>query len=415
MLTHINAALFRRAHSSPRARRGRVRVAGEAMTADEDDEASFLAEVRAFLDASLTAELRAAGRATLGVHSEIAAAGEWHRRLYKKGWIAPAWPTRWGGAGWSARRRFLFDRECALNDAPILFAAGIRSIGPLLIEMGTPQQRARYIPPILAGDDLWCQGFSEPGAGSDLVAVTTRAVREGDHYVVNGSKIWTTGAHLANRMFAIVRTLDGPRPAQGLTFLLIDMASPGLSVVPIVGLAGDHEFNQVFFDQVRVPVENRVGAEDAGWSVAKRLMQLARSNNTPSALVRRVFRRAASATADLAPGVRARLAALSVELDAYEALELAALSRGAVDASDPRGSSMLKLVGSELHQKIAELAMQIAGPAIAAQVSCRAADGPELGAGARAMARHLSVRAASVYSGTSEVQRNVIGRYLLGA
>ncbi len=385
------------------------------MTAGQEDEALFLREVRAFLDEALTPRLRAAGAATLGVHSEIAAAGEWHRRLYQKGWIAPAWPRQWGGVGWSARRRFMFDRECALNDAPILFAAGIRSIGPLLIEKGTPEQRARYIPPILSGEDLWCQGFSEPGAGSDLVAVTTRAAREGDHYVVTGSKIWTTGAHHANRMFAIVRTSDGARPAHGLTFLLIDMASPGLSVVPIVGLAGDHDFNQVFFDQVRVTVENRVGEENAGWTVAKRLMQLARSNNTPSALVRRAFRRAAAAGSRLEPGVRARLSALSVELDAYEALELSALSRGPVDAHDPRGSSMLKLVGSELHQKIAELAMEVEGPAAAALMSRPAAESPVIAAGAWAMAKHLSLRAASIYSGTSEIQRNVLGRYLVGA
>jgi acyl-CoA dehydrogenase len=385
------------------------------MTTDENDEATFLREVREFLDDALTPDLRAAGRATMGVHSDIPAGREWHRRLYRRGWIAPAWPRQWGGAGWTARRRFLFDRECSSNDAPILFAAGIRSIGPLLIEMGTPYQRARYIPSILTGNDLWCQGFSEPGAGSDLAAVTTRAVREDDHYVVNGSKIWTTGAHLSNRMFAIVRTSDGGRSPQGLTFLLIDMASPGLSVVPIIGLAGEHEFNQVFFDEVRVPVESRVGEEDAGWSVAKRLMQLARSNNTPSALIRRVFRRVAKGAARLEPDLRARLSALSVELDAYEALELHTLSRGPVDAHDPRGSSMLKLVGSELHQKIAELAMEIAGPGAAAQMSCIAAECPWIGTGARAMAKHLSVRAASIYSGTSEIQRNVMGRHMLRA
>lgn len=383
----------------------------------ETDEARFLREVRAFLDEALTQEFRAVGRATIGVHSDIAAGLEWHRRLYRKGWIAPAWPKAWGGTGWTARQRFLFERECALNDAPILFAGGIRSIGPLLIEMGTTRQRERYIPGILSGDDLWCQGFSEPGAGSDLVAVNTRAVRDGDYYVVTGSKIWTTGAHLSNRMFAIVRTSEGERPAQGLTFLLIEMPSPGLAVAPIIGLAGEHEFNQVFFDGVRVPVANRVGEEDAGWGVAKRLMQLARSNNTPSALVRRVFRRAVQAATrageELEPGTRARLSKLSVELDAYEAQELSAISRGPVDARDPRGSSMLKLVGSELHQKISELAMELAGPAAAVQVSCGVAKIPWVGAGASAMAKHLSVRAASVYSGTSEIQRNVVGGYLV--
>jgi acyl-CoA dehydrogenase len=191
----------------------------------------------------------------------------------------------------------LFDRECARQDAPVLFVGGIRSLGPLLIEQGTPEQRARFLTPMLSGRDLWCQGFSEPGAGSDLAAISTWAVRDGDSYVVNGSKIWTTGAHHANWMFAIVRTDDGEKRQQGLTFLLIDMASPGLLVRPIIGLAGDHEFNQVFFDDVRVPVAQRIGAENNGWTMAKRLMQLARSNNTPAALVGRVLRRTAQAVA----------------------------------------------------------------------------------------------------------------------
>ncbi|MDZ4778173.1 MAG: acyl-CoA dehydrogenase family protein, partial [Alphaproteobacteria bacterium] len=156
----------------------------EAATGDD----AFLAEVRAFLDTALTADLREAGRATLGVHADMDACRLWHRRLHARGWIAPAWPVEWGGAGWSARRRFLFDRECALNDAPLLFASGLRSIGPLIIECGTPAQRQRYLPAILWGDDMWCQGFSEPGAGSDLASISTRAERQGDHYVINGSK-----------------------------------------------------------------------------------------------------------------------------------------------------------------------------------------------------------------------------------
>lgn len=395
-------------------------MAAERGRSDE----AFLAEVRAFLGGALTPDLRAAGRATLGVHSDLAAGRVWHRRLYERGWIAPAWPKAWGGAGWTTRRRFLFDRECAMNDAPVLFAAGVRSVGPLLIEMGSPQQRARYLPAILSGDDLWCQGFSEPEAGSDLVAVKTRAVIDGDRYLVDGSKIWTTGAHLANRMFALVRTADGARPSRGLTFLLIDMASPGLTVAPILGLAGEHEFNQVFFDSVAVPVENRVGPENEGWAVARRLMQLARSNNTPSALVRRVLRRAAVAMDEAGPviesGVRRRLAALSIEMEAFEALELRALADGVVDPNDPRGSSVLKMVGSELHQKVAELLMEVLAPHGA--VSLTALDGPDapvrrepgLAAGARAMAKHLSVRAATIYSGTSEIQRDIVARHLLG-
>jgi acyl-CoA dehydrogenase len=383
------------------------------------DEAAFVAEVRAFLARALTDDLRAAGRDTIGVHAEIGACRTWHRRLFERGWIAPAWPMAWGGTEWTPRQRFLFDRECALNDAPVLFAGGLRSVGPLLIEMGTPAQQRRYLPAILSGDDLWCQGFSEPGAGSDLAAISTRAVRQGDQYVVDGSKIWTTGAHHSNRMFAIVRTRDGERRQQGLTFLLIDMDSPGLTVTPILGLAGDHEFNQVFFDAVRVPVANRVGEEDEGWSVAKRLMQLARANNTPAALVRRAHRRATLAVAavdpDQAQDLRRRLAGLEIELLAFEQLELAALPSGRPGGADQTTPSMLKLVGSELHQRIAELSAEAAGPYAAAGWTALGRAGADVDVGAHAMAKHLAVRAATIYSGTSETQRNVIARQLLGA
>ena len=383
---------------------------------DTDDRA-FIAEVRAFLAEALTPDLRKAGRLTLGVHAEISACRLWHRRLYERGWIAPAWPRAWGGTGWSARQRFLFDRECALNDAPVLFAGGIRSIGPLLIEIGTPFQRARYLAAILSGEDLWCQGVSEPGAGSDLAAVSTRARRQGDCYVVQGSKIWTTGAHHANRMFALVRTADGERRQQGLSFLLIDMDSPGLSISPIIGLSGEHEFNQVFFDGVRAPVANLVGQENDGWGVAKRLMQLARSNNTPSALVRRTLRRAAAAIAaarDVEPALLGRLASLEVQLMAFEQLELAALPSGRPRPSDQTAPSMLKLIGSELHQKVTELALEAAGPVALATLSAIGSAGEDVDAGAGVLAKYLAVRAATIYSGASETQRNIIARQMLG-
>jgi acyl-CoA dehydrogenase len=382
-----------------------------------EGDAGFLAEVRAFLDEALTPDLREASRRTLGVHSDIAACRIWHQRLHARGWIAPAWPRVWGGTGWTPRQRFLFDRECARNDAPILFAGGLRSVGPLLIEMGTPEQRTRYLPAILSGEDLWCQGFSEPGAGSDLAAIATRAVRQGDDYVIHGSKIWTTGAHLANRMFAIVRTTDGAKRQHGLTFLLTHMPTPGLTISPILGLAGEHEFNQVFFDGVRVPVAQRVGAENDGWSVAKRLMQLARSNNTPAALVRRVLLRAARAVEAAGPELESslcrRLTQLRLELEAFERLELSALGDGRPRPGDSIASSLLKLVGSELHQKVAELALEVAGLHGAASIEALDADG-EVGTGARSAAKHISVRAATIYSGSSETQRNVIARSLIG-
>lgn len=380
------------------------------------DETAFLAEVRAFLAKALTPDLREAGRRTLGVHSDISACRTWHRRLFNRGWIAPVWPTAFGGAGWSSRRKFLFDRECALNDAPVLFAGGLRSLGPLLIEMGTPAQRAKYLTPILSGDDLWAQAFSEPGAGSDLARIATRAVRDGDDYVIDGAKIWTTGAHLANRLFAIVRTADGDKPQQGLTFLLIDLPVPGLTISPIITLDGEHELNALFFDSVRVPVANRVGEEGGGWGVAKRLMQMARSNNTPSALVRRVYQRAraaALATDGLEPALRQRLVEAEVDLLAFEQTELAAMPDGVPGPGDQTTPSMLKLLGSELHQRVAELAMEIVGPARLPTLALFHDDDVELADGARATAKHFATRAASIYSGTSETQRNVMAGALL--
>jgi acyl-CoA dehydrogenase len=380
-----------------------------------EEDAAFLAEVRAFLAEALTPDLREAGRRTIGVHSDIEASREWRRRLYQRGWAAPAWPKAYGGAGWTARQRYLFDRECALNDAPVLFAGDLRSLGPLLIEQGTEDQKARFLPAMLTGEQVWCQGFSEAGAGSDLAALSTRAVREGDAYIVDGAKLWTTGAQHADYMYALVRTAELDRPQKGITFLLIDMTSPGLTVTPIPDLAGQAEFNQVFFDQVRVPVENRVGAENDGWTMAKRLMALARGNNTPAALIRRGLNRARQACARTAvePALRARLADLEIALSSLEAFELAALPSGLAPADRPEVSSMLKITASELNQKVAELALAIEGPYGAAALTAQGLASKDVDHGALVTAQHLALRAATIYSGASETQRNIIAARLL--
>jgi acyl-CoA dehydrogenase len=381
----------------------------------DDAGPQFVAEVRCFLAAALTPDLRRAGRDTVGVHSDVPASRIWHRRLYERGWIAPAWPTEYGGAGWSPARRLVFERECAAADAPVLFATGLRTLGPLLIAVGTQWQRRRYLPAILDGRDLWCQGFSEPGAGSDLAALKMRAAREGDHYVVEGSKIWTTGAHHATHMFCLARTAEGAQPQSGITFLLVDMASPGLTVRPIRSIAGEFEFCQVFFDAVRVPIADRVGAENDGWSVAKQLMRIARGNNTTTGVLRRALRRADTivrthAEAD-AGALRQDLASLECRLSAFEALELAILKAPEADRMSDLQASTLKTAATELHQDIAALVFQAAGPAAAA------ADGTGtsewLTEGAFAARKYLSTRAASIYSGTSETHRNLMARALL--
>jgi acyl-CoA dehydrogenase len=374
----------------------------------------FEEAVRAFLTAALTPELRAAGRNTTGVHSDIDACRVWHRRLYEQGWIAPAWPLAFGGTNWTPAERFLFDRECAANDAPVLFAGGIRSIGPLLITNGTPEQQRRYLPAILDGSDLWCQGFSETGAGSDLAALQTRADAAKGHYVLNGSKIWTTGAQIANRMFLLARTGRSAKPQEGITFLLLDMASEGITVRPIRTLSGDHEFNEVVFNDVDVPFENRVGDEHDGWAIAKRLMQFARTTNTTTGLLRRAYRRAVDIIAKLggsdAASLTARLCALDCELLALESFELRILERSARDGTSACDASMLKTLATELHQQCASLILEAAGSAANAPLRGSPAC---LRDGALASAKYFSTRAASIYSGTNETHRNVIAQTLL--
>jgi acyl-CoA dehydrogenase len=370
---------------------------------------AFVNEVRRFLRAALTEDLRRAGRNTIGVHSDIEVCHAWHRRLYEKGWIAPAWPKAYGGTGWSPAQRLIFERECADNDAPVLFAGGIRNVGPLLIALGTPDQKERYLSPILDGSDLWCQGFSEVGAGSDLAALQTRADHAGDHYIVNGSKIWTTGAHIANRMFCLVRTVAGAKPQAGITFLLLDMASPGVTVRPIRSIAGEDEFCEVLFDDVRVPIENRVGAENDGWSVAKLLMRFARSSNTTASLLRRALRRVDDLVHCHAPSdrdLRLKLGELRCQLDTFEAFELSIMSSH--DAITDVQASAMKTIATELHQRITEVALDAVGPLAAPAL--RDVGPPHLNAGAFAARKYLATRAASIYSGTNETHRNLIAR-----
>ncbi len=380
---------------------------------------SFAQEVRGFLSAELTPDLRQAGRETVGTHSDIDSCRVWHQRLYEKGWIAPRWPTEHGGAGWSPEEQIIFERECAVNDAPILFAGGVRSVGPLLIEMGTQQQRERYLPKILSGEDLWCQGFSEPGAGSDLAAVQTKAVLDGNEYVVNGSKIWSTGAHLSNRMFCLVRTENSSKPQQGISFLLIDMDAQGLSIEPILMMNGEHEFNQVRFDDVRVPSANLVGVENDGWTAAKVLMRHARASNTTSGHLHRAMRAVRLLEGRTPGGIEASLASvidqLAIELTAFDVLE-ARCREKLLKSNDERQeratASFLKTTATELHQKISEVGMKVGGTYGTLRPSRVVDDDGLLAAGALATSKYLGHRAASIYSGTNEIHRNQLFRHI---
>ena len=235
--------------------------------------AAFQAEVRAFLEAELTPELREGAARTTSVFVDPSISLPWQTILHRRGWAAPEWPAQFGGPGWDDMQRYVFAAECARAGAPSLSPMGLKMVAPVIMHYGTPDQQAHYLPRILSGEDYWCQGFSEPGSGSDLASLQLRAVRDGQDYVLNGSKIWTTHAHFANRMFCLVRTSTEGKPQAGISFLLLDMASPGITVKPIRTLAGDHEFNQVFFDDVRVPQRNLIGEEGKGFTYQMKQFQ----------------------------------------------------------------------------------------------------------------------------------------------
>ncbi|MBJ7498711.1 MAG: acyl-CoA dehydrogenase family protein [Sphingopyxis sp.] len=367
--------------------------------------AAFREEVRAFLAAHLPGDIRRGAARATSVFIDPAISLPWQHILHAKGWAAPDWPAEYGGPGWSEIERYIFAAECAAAGAPNLAPMGLKMVAPVIMHYGSPEQRAYYLPRILSGEDYWCQGFSEPGAGSDLAALQLRAVPDGADYVLNGSKIWTTHAHFANRMFALVRTSNEGKPQAGISFLLLDMATPGITIEPIRTLAGDHEFNQVFFDDVRVPRANRLGGENEGWSVAKHLLTFERGGKYAPGLIGRLER--LRARGDVDPVLRAQLDREAVTLKALQALELKAM-RGVGD-SPALYASALKILGTEAAQRIDTLACEAAGHAAWAD-----ADGQTPADLAVAVPRYLNDRAATIYAGSNEIQRDLIARTMLG-
>lgn len=369
---------------------------------DEADPA-FRDEVRAFLAAHLSDELRAASAANTGTFCDLDATLTWHQILHRKGWVAPDWPVEYGGPGWNETQRYIFSSECALAGAPPVLSFGIRMCGPVIQRFGTPEQKASYLPRILSGEHRWCQGYSEPGSGSDLASLQTQARSDGDFYIVRGTKIWTTFAHNATHIFCLVRTDPTAKPQRGISFLLIEMDTPGLSVHPIINIAGDHEFNQLFFDEVRVPKQQIVGAENDGWTVAKYLLEFERSTTYAAGLRARLgWVKGLSRNGAIGePSFRARLARAEIDVAAVETMERQSISALALGESPGSTASMLKLQGSELIQRLDELAIEAFGPEMAA---------PEAKV---AMGRYLYDRAVTIYGGTSEVQRNIFARAAL--
>ena len=392
-----------------------------------DEHEAFREEVRAFLDAALSEDLKEAQRLCPGIFLDYEHNIRWHRILYRQGWVAPSWPQRHGGAGWDLMRRYIWSLEASGAGAPSLAPMGLGMCGPMLIGHGSKAQQAELLPRILSGEDYWCQGYSEPGAGSDLASLQLRAESDGEDYVLNGSKIWTTHAHYANKMFCLVRTKAGGKPQQGITFLLLDMGSPGIRVEPILFASGAHEVNQVFFDNVRASKANIVGREHQGWTVAKYLLEFERGGGGLAAQqaalgrVRRLAQRVPQGTGALMDDAdfRHRLDSAEIKLQAAMHTELrimAALSKG--DNPGPE-SSIMKNLSADIGQRLTELALEALGAYITPLQTAAPAPGRNFepvgpADGEVVFSRYCNLRANSIAGGTNEVQKNIVAKLVLG-
>ncbi|MCH2457897.1 MAG: acyl-CoA dehydrogenase family protein [Henriciella sp.] len=354
---------------------------------------AFKREVDRFLARELTPDLKEAGRATTGLKSPSWACKAWRQKLLDRGWLAPSWPRAHGGAGWSTAQRLYFEQACAANDAPLIMSSGVRTIGPLLMQEGTAEQQAYYLPRILTGEHEWCQGFSEAGAGSDLPALSMKAELIGDHFLLNGTKLWTSFAQMATHMYMLARSEPGSSGRDGLVFLLLDMSLPGIKVRPIRCIDGSDEICEVHFDNVKAPSSAALGKAGDGWRIARVLMKIARSNNTTTGTLRQAWRAAARFVAAAAnePYLKRRLDLVEADITGFEALE-ARLSKEHDQLNYASRSALMKLRASELHQEITEVALE-------------AAPHDE-----KALAKYFFTRAATIYSGTSEIHRNSLAR-----
>ncbi len=391
---------------------------------------AFREEVRAFLSDNLPERLRDGARRTPGVFVEPDIGMEWHRILYRQGWVAPHWPKADGGTGWTPTQKFIFEKECALAGAPSLAILGLRLVGPVICEFGTPLQKARFLPRILSGEDYWCQGYSEPGSGSDLASLKTAARLDGDEYIINGSKIWTTHAHHANWIFALVRTDATVKKQAGISFLLVTMDQPGVAVTPIHSMSGDHEVNAVFFTDARTSAENRIGDEGQGWTVAKFLLENERGGSCYAPRLLQSIDRLEQLAHTQPSGVngalshdprfRDRLARVRLEAEALEVTELRILAELAKGKSPGPQTSLVKLLGSNIGQKVDTLRLELLGPdalQLPLERPLYGNEAPEpVGSeyAQTAMGRYLNNRAQTIFGGSDEVQKNIIAKTVLG-
>jgi len=390
---------------------------------------AFADEVRAFARANLSPATK--DKTFSGKHYDRDDHMAWQQALGRQGWLAYTWPKKYGGPGWDVTQRFLFENVLAEEGAPRIIPFGVKMVGPVIYTFGSDEQKERFLPGIRQSTVSWCQGYSEPGAGSDLANLRTRAVREGDHYIVNGQKTWTSFAHWGDWIFCLVRTNPDAKPQEGISFLLVDMKTPGISVEPIItadgNRAGTQEVNSVFFTDVKVPVENRVGEENKGWTYAKYLLEFERGGNPYSPRLRSAFERLKKLSQAMPDGEdsimadvswREKLARMDIEISGLEMFEQEFYSRLASGQNPGPLSSMIKLRGTEVMQQVQESAVEAAGyysqpfPEQRAWNANVEPIGPE---GVDVLApRYFNGRKMTIYGGSSEVQRGIMSKVMLG-
>jgi alkylation response protein AidB-like acyl-CoA dehydrogenase len=381
---------------------------------------AFADEVRAFVRANLSATTRE--KTFSGKHYDKNDHVDWQKALGKKGWLAYTWPMKFGGPGWDVTQRFLFENVLAEEGAPRIIPFGVKMVGPVIYTFGTDEQKERFLPGIRSSDVSWCQGYSEPGAGSDLASLRTRAVRDGDHYIVDGQKTWTSFAHWGDWIFCLVRTNTEVKAQEGISFLLIDMKTPGVTVRPIIMLDGAHHVNDVFLDNVKVPVANCIGKENEGWTCAKFLLaneRLGIAEVPASKRGVRSLRELASDSLRDDPSLNEKIADIDLQVQALEMSELRALSAMALGGAPGPEVSTLKVRGSEIQQRIAELAMEAVGeyaapyqPGMLFHETNETPVGPDHAP--PAAPRYFNMRKTSIYGGSTEVQKNIVSKMVLG-
>ena len=397
-----------------------------------DEELAFQREVRDWIAANMPAEVAEESRRSRTSHVSKERLLQWQKKLAGKGWLCPNWPKEYGGPGWNSTQKFIFEMEMARADSPYLSSFSIKMVAPVLMKYGSAAQKQRFLPKIAAAEELWCQGYSEPGSGSDLASLRTKADRQGDHYIVNGQKIWTTNAHYADWIFCLVRTSNEGKRQEGISFLLIDMKSPGIKIDPIYLVDGTrtpmrHEVNQVFFTDVKVPVENLVGEENKGWTYAKYLLEFERGGQAHGPRLRKAFRHLqtlsktqldAGEPLSASAHWREKMAALEMEIDAVEMNEMMFYSSLKTGDAPGNMASVVKMRGTEVGQKVTELAVEAVGWYGAPFTELRNYDSNIVPVGGDYVddvsPRYFNTRKTTIYGGSSEVQRNVLAKAMLG-